>query len=203
MYKQQQNLKRITLLNRLQNVNGKTFAAVVLFTIMGLLWARVLLKGRSGPDTAAAQAQQQMEQTTAQAAEPVKLIPVKLPVLEGRHDVLAADMFSAQRCRLFGNGTEDDNGLATVPKNSGKLKLQANLEKIADTLKLEAVVHNTEGTPFQVFVNDTILTVGSVLTVKEGPQEYELVLKTISENEAVFVWREFTVTVSMAEPVEK
>jgi hypothetical protein len=187
--------------SRLQNASGKTIAAVVLIAFMVLLWGRVLLKGKNAPAAAEAQESQQIEQAAMQAGRPVKLLPVKLTVVKGRHDVLTGDMFSTGHWTAFDLG----NGTASVSATESTLEQrhQANLEKIAAGLKLEAVIRDADGKPYQVFVNDEILTVGSVLTAKEGPDYYELVLKAISENEAMFIWNKTSITLKMTEMVEK
>jgi hypothetical protein len=197
----QNNLKKMPVAGRLQNVNGKTFAAVVLLSVMVLLWGRVLLRGKSGPASADAQQASTVRQAAAQDAQPLQVLPVKLDVLPGRHDRLYKDIFSTDGWDAFAldGGAEK----ATVSKNSMEEKHRANLEKIAATLKLEAIIRDANGHPFQVFVNDTIFTVGSVLTVKEGPEQYELVLKEIGENEATFTWNETSIILKMTETVEK
>lgn len=198
----QNNLKNVSLVDKLQNVNSKTVAAVVLLSIMAILWGRVLLQGKDGPTSAAAQEVQQPVSVIASSEKSDTVVPVKLPVVEGQHDVLSGDMFSADNWKAFDLNDSTAN-VSTSQDNNLEQRHQANLEKIAGRLKLEAVIHNTDGKPYQVFVNDAILTVGSVLTVKEGPEEYELKLSRISENEAMFIWNETSITLKMTEMVEK
>ena len=199
------NLEKIPVTNRLQNANRKTVVAIVLVCIMALLWGRVLLKGKGGPAAAAAQESQQIEQPSVQSDQPCDILTVKLDVLKGRHDVLAGDMFSTDRWEDFylENNKEDNAASVSVPEDTLEIRRQENFKKIAKTLKLEAIIRNADGKPYQVFVDDAILAVGSVLTVKEGPDQYELVLMEISENEAVFTWNKTSITLKMTETVEK
>ena len=67
---------------------------------------------------------------------------------------------------------------------------------------LEAVIQDADSKPFQAFVDDKILSVGSTLTVKEGPDQYVLMLEEISEKEVLFSWNEMSVVLKMAETFE-
>ena len=204
--KKQNNLNAFPVAARLQNLSGKTLAATVLVSLMAVLWGRVLLKGKGGPAEAGAQEISQQTQTAQLPASPGRIEPVVLEVLKGRHDALTCDMFSAANWKAFSlTGKEEVPSKAEVSSQTDNLEKrhQLNLEKMAKTLKLEAVIHNADGIPYQVFVNDAILTVGSVLTVKEGPDQYELSLKEIEENEALFVWNNFSITLKMTETVEQ
>ncbi len=202
--KKQNNPKAVPVAARLQNLNGKTLAATVLVVLMAVLWGRVLLKGKGGPAEADA-GQASQPQTAQPTVSPAGIEPVVLDVLKGRHDALTCDMFSTANWIAF-NLTEKQevpsNAEVSSQEDNLEKRHQLNLEKMAKTLKLEAVIHNADGIPYQVFVNDAILTVGSVLTVKEGPDQYELSLREIEENEALFVWDKFSITLKMTETVE-
>lgn len=199
----QNNLTNISITNRLQNANGKTVVAVVLVGVMAILWGRVLLTGKSGPANAAAQDLHTSELLGTPHAQVEKFLPVKLDALEGRHDVLCGDIFSANNWHVFDLKTDNQTEKVSPSQNTLATRHQANLEKIAANLKLEAIIRDVDGKPYQIYVNDGILTVGSVLTVKEGPEQYELELRRISENEAMFVWNETSITLKMTEMVEK
>ncbi len=205
--KKQNNPKSAPVAVRLQNLSRKTIAATVLVSLMVLLWGRVLLKGKGSPAEAVAQDVSPLQSPIAKSvASSAGIEPVVLDVLNGRHDALTCDMFSTANWKAF-SLTKQENvssnaQVLSIEENLEK-RHQLNLEKMAKTLKLEAVIHNADGIPYQVFVNDAILTVGSVLTVKEGPDQYELSLKEIKENEALFAWNKFSITLKMTETVEK
>ena len=200
------NVKKSSVAGGLQ-MNGKTIAAIVLVAVMALLWGRVLLKGKGGPATANAQGLQQQQLPGQQANQPTvhpdRVVTMKLDVLEGRHDVLTSNIFSGANWKEFDLEGNEASVDVSVVENNLEEKHQANLESLAKRLKLEAVIQGTDGKPYQVFVGDTILTVGSVLTVKEGSEQYELVLQEVKENEALFVWNETSITLKMTETVEK
>lgn len=205
--KTQNHLKKVPVVGGLHDISPKTIAAVVLLAVMALLWGRVLLSGKSGPAAVQAQEVQPLqEQPAVQTTRPEKILPVKLDVLEGRNDVLSGNLFSAANWKAFDlvNGKNEVSvDMTQAGDDLGKKRHQSNLEKIAQTLKLEAVVQGADGKPYQVFVNDAVLTVGSVLTVKEGPDPYELVLKEIKESEALFVWNDISVILKMTEMINK
>jgi hypothetical protein len=79
---------------------------------------------------------------------------------------------------------------------------RSRLERIAGRLKLEAVICDAQNRPFQAFVDDKILSVGSTLTVQEGPDQYVLMLEEISQKEVSFSWNEMSVVLKMAETFE-
>ena len=60
------------------------------------------------------------------------------------------------------------------------------MKKIAQKMMLEGVIRDANDVPYQAFVDGKILSVGSVLTVKEGPDKYELALIEIEEKEVLF-----------------
>ena len=204
--KRNNHSKKLAAAGGLRNMNSKTIAAIVLVAVMALLWGRVLLKGKGGPATANAQVlQPQLSgQVNQPTVRPDKIATIKLDVLEGRHDVLSSNIFSDANWKEFDlEGRNEPSVDMSLVENNLEKKHQANLEKLAKTLKLEAVIQGTDGKPYQVFVNDAVLTVGSVLTVKEGSEQYQLVLQKVKENEALFVWNKTSITLKMTEMVEK
>ena len=199
----------------LQNMSPKTMAAVVLMTVMGLLLGRVLRKGDGGPASAnAATTQQNAEAMAADAAvqsEPafVRIERVQLPVLSGRNDMITKNPFSTDHWKAFAfhEVPEPEEKEVAVVKpvvveNTEAKRHQANMKKIAGRLTLEGVIRDVNDVPFQAFVDGKILSVGSVLTVKEGPDKYELALISIEEQEILMIWNDLTVKLKLTETVE-
>ena len=189
----------------LQNISPKVMMMTVLLVVMGILWSRVLLQGAAGP--AAANAQDQINTQDAAlntAANSVEILPVRLPVLPGRNDRITNDLFGSKNWTAFEiNSNVSNNGVKIGAQNDSiRLKYQAGLERIADRLKLEAVICNAHNQPFQAFVDGKILSVGSALTVQEGPDQYVLTLEKISKKEVVFSWNEMSVVLKLAETFE-
>jgi hypothetical protein len=200
-YTAKNNSKNGPVAGRLQNISGKNLAAVALISVMAILWGRVLLSGKSGPAAAAAQELNTPETVKTPPAAPLRMSPVELDRLQGRHDTLSGDMF----CNDFWSAFKADEKLLETPalEQTQEDRHRANLEKIVRAFKLEAIIRDADGMPSQAFVNDKILTVGSVLTVKEGPEQYALVLMKISDNEVLFDWNDIAVTKKMTEMVDK
>ena len=191
----------------LQNISPKVMAMTVLLVVMGILWGRVLLKGTGGPASANAQDQDYMDNLLSDTApEAVEIEAVQLPVLPGRNDRVSNDLFSSENWTAFelNHNQNSANGGVEVggAGDSSELTHRSRLERIAGRLKLEAVICDAEDRPFQAFVEDKILSVGSTLTVQEGPDEYVLMLEEISEKEVLFSWNEMSVVLKMAETFE-
>ena len=186
----------------LQNISPKVMAMVVLLVVMAILWGRVLLKGTGGP--AAANAQDQVSVQEIVSDLPLQIEAVELPVLPGRNDSISNDMFSAENGMTFALNQNNSNGSGKVSAagDSSELAHRAALERIAGRLTLEAVICDAQNRPFQAFVDDKILSVGSTLTVQEGPDPFVLLLEEISEKEVVFSWNEMSVVLKMAETFE-
>lgn len=192
----------------LQNISPKTMAMIVLLVVMGILWGKVLLGGRKGPAAANAQelaAEQELTQA-AQIKSPLTLKAIALPRLPGRNDVLAHDLFSADKWTAFEfnepQNAEDTGDDADTPEDSVEKENRLKLEKIARQLMLEAVVQDAAGNPSQAYIDDKILSVGSVLTVQEGPKQYVLTVEKISEKEVLLMWNEMSVVLKMVEIFE-
>ena len=192
----------------LQNLNPKTMAMIVLLAVMGILWGRVLIGGKKGLASANAQdaaGAQSAAWASAKSASKVTLQAVELPKVPGRNDTLSHDLFSADRWTAFGLKGSQDNNSSGVQIDSGEDAeqiYQRRLEKIAQRLTLEAVIQDSDGNPFQAFVDGKILSVGSKLTVKEGPDQYELTLEKINNKEVLFTWNKVSVVLKMAETFE-
>ena len=191
----------------LQNISPKVMAMIVLLVVMGILWGRVLLKGTGGPAAANAQDQEYMDNLLSDMApEAVEIEAVQLPVLPGRNDRVSNDLFSSENWTAFELNHNQNSAHGGVKVggmgDSSELTHRSRLERIAGRLKLEAVICDAQDRPFQAFVEDKILSVGSTLTVQEGPDEYVLMLEEISEKEVLFSWNEMSVVLKMAETFE-
>jgi hypothetical protein len=206
-------MQRNTMMNKkpvtggLQNISPKVMAMVVLLVVMAILWGRVLLKGTGGPAAANAQDQESIQDTISEmASKAVKIEAVELPMLPGRNDRVSNNLFSSENWTAFElNHNQDDSKGGVKVDGTGhatELTHRSRLERIAGRLKLEAVICDAQNRPFQAFVDDKILSVGSTLTVQEGPDQYVLMLEEISEKEVLFSWNEMSVVLKMAETFE-
>ena len=199
----------------LSNLSPKTIAAIALVSLMLMLWMRVLLTGKNGPKAAKAQSQSSQQDSQAvlqsQTTADVEVVPAELTVVTGRNDRLTNNVFSAENWKAFEFHKKVEKTVAPVvqvtPQEDPQEKIrkahQANLDKISKTLTLEAVIHGADGKPSKVFVDEKILTVGTVLTVQEGPETYELMLTELNEKEALFTWDEFSMVLRITETVNQ
>ncbi|RKY11689.1 MAG: hypothetical protein DRP52_05570 [Planctomycetota bacterium] len=187
----------------LQSMSPKVMAMTVLLVVMAILWGRVLLMGKGGPAAADAQGQTSTQEMVSDL--PLRIEPVELPVLPGRNDRVSNDMFSAKNWTAFElnqNQRAASGGVKIGTEGDSELRHRASLERIAGRIKLEAVICDVQNRPFQAFVDDKILSVGSTLTVQEGPDQFVLSLKEISKKEVTFLWNDISVILKMAETFE-
>ena len=190
--KQNGNMEQKRLnLNNIKNAaarasaeKGKLLIAVVLIAVMAFMWIKVFT-GKSAVTEAASAAA--VKQDAAQRA----ITYVPLPVAAGRNDTLKRNVFN---CDGFGG---KNAGTGDVAGGSGMSRDKANIAKIAKTIKLNAII---TGERPAAFINSQLATVGSVLPLRCDGQLYEFVVTKITENTALLSWRDFSITVRMAQP---
>lgn len=190
----------VSVAGPLQNVTPKTMAMVVLLTVMGILWGRVLLKGKGGPASAKAQTtevQQQIAVPVPVSSE-VVIEPINIPILEGRNDVLTRDPFSTLNWSAYDLNSNSVSVPVEVIDNGD----ETALKRIESRLILEGIACDELGHPLQAYVDNKILTVGMSLTVQEGPDQYVLTLSELNEKKAVFKWHDISVVLKMTESFE-
>lgn len=186
----------------LQNISPKMMVMGVLVAVMAILWGRVLLRGKGGPAAVNAQETAALQQTVQArpVAGSVRISVVELPCRPGRNDILSKDMFSGADWTAFKpDQASEKNGLVAAADGSVGTSEQLKLEQIAARITLDAVSKRADGMTSQAFANGKILTVGSTLTVKEGPDQYALTVTDISENTVTFSWNTVSVVLKMAE----
>jgi hypothetical protein len=182
----------------LGTANPKVVAATILLIIMMSLWARVLLRGRSGPARANAQDSPSVVQPVTSTEKKILIQPVSLPVIAGRHDRLMSDPFILNRARWFGKTDEASQMPAgTQTKDAAEQKHWTNLQAISQRLVLEAVVAGPDGVPIKACVNGTVLFKGSMIKVKENGELYDLKVTEVSASEIKLVWQVYTLTIKM------
>ena len=194
-----QNARNIGIVaNRLFNQfavqKKKTVLALCLITLMAFMWIRVLT--RKAPKAAeAGLLAEQMDMETQSESE-LKISFVELPQVAGRNDVIIRDYFASDGWQDFGDGqgrkpvgAEEVN---IVSKNGD----QEVIRKIAEKLKLEAIVSSEN--PL-TFINDKVLRVGDKLLVGDGIDRYECEVVEIKENTVVMRCREARITLKLTQ----
>lgn len=176
-------------------VNPKLIVAAVLLTLMGILWLRVFLRGRTGPARAQAQSASPAPAADA-AAKPAVLHPVSLPVEAGRHDHLQGNPFVLDRSR-WAQAAAPSLPEEGSSADAGEQKHRTNLHRISQRLVLEAIVRDPDGVPIKACVDGKVLFKGSLFKVKENGEIYELNVTEISATEVKLAWQVYDLTVKM------
>lgn len=183
-------------------VNPKMVLAAVLLLVMAVLWLRVFLRGRSGPETV--QAQIPVEPSAGEQAaggrteSKVLLQPRLLPVLAGRHDRPERDPFVFDRSQWFRPERQilDIQPQEPVSSSAGQGR-EILAKKIAKDLILQAVIKDPSGIPVQACVNGVVLARGGVLKLKENGEMYELKVSEIGSQHVKFEYEDMVFVVKM------
>lgn len=186
--------------NPLQTLSPKTIAAIVLMALMAVLWLRVLTRGQAGPSAAQA-AVLVTETATTRPAAPLRVTPVDLPVIEGRHDSLRRDFFSPDNWPAFrqvDSTPPAETGLSDRERLTQQHK--AIVDNLAKTLNLDAILNGADGTSARVCIDGKVLTQGQALLVKRNTETYELTVSEIGEHQVVLTWNDWSVVLKMTQP---
>ena len=182
----------------LRSVSPKTVTAVVLMLLMGVLWLRVLTGGQTGPSAAQAAEQAAQEQAARLDAQPLRIEAVALPVIEGRHDTLAGDVFTPTNWPQL-RPAEDSTPEPVDDGTARRRQQQEAFEAMIRTLHLDAILHAAGGASAQACINDKVLSQGQTLRVKTNSQTYDLTVSEVGENQVVLTWQQWSAVLNIAE----
>lgn len=188
-----------------QSIDPKTAAAVVLLTIMALLWSRVFFRGAASPESADAavpvETLVETQTDTAPAAKTAaaRMAPVELPYIAGRHDRLVRDVFSFGNRPFF--ASQDKPVKTAAPDGAGKQR-QDLLTRLTKAVNLDAVIQNAAGLPDKACINGQVVSVGSVLPVKLDTAKYELNVNAIEQYRVRISWDEDIIELKMPESLD-
>ncbi|OHB58972.1 MAG: hypothetical protein A2Y07_04845 [Planctomycetes bacterium GWF2_50_10] len=188
---EKQSAKQFEAMGAMGSNRNKTVIAIVLVSIMGLMWARVLLQKK--PATARAETAVLKENATKQDSS--KSCAIKymiLPRVEGRHDVIGRDLFCS---RSWNNNEAKTNTGGNSIKEQGDVVV----EKIQINVKLEAI---SSGASPKAFINGMLLEKGGRLVVKADGSKYEVDVKSITDGAVVLAVNGVEFTVAMSKAVE-
>jgi len=169
----------------------KTIAAVILVTLMGALWARVLLRSKAGPASADAEAMAVVAETRPQNSQPqnsksqIQIQSIPLATVPGRHDTIAADFFKANRNSVSGGSQQEGN--------------QRMLDELGKAVVLEAIIRNAQGSAEKAYINGTVVTVGSTLRVQIQNDSYIIRVEAIESAGVRLSWQDRTFMLKMPE----
>ena len=184
----------VRILNQLAAQKKKTVLALCLITLMAFMWVRVLT--RTEPQAAEAGSMTEQMDVETQSESELKISFIQLPQVEGRNDVIARDYFASDGWQDFVDGKG--------PKSSGVEEVdivskngdQEVIRKVAEKLKLEAIVSSEN--PL-AFINDEVLRVGDKMLVGDGIDRYECEVVEIKENIVVMRCREARITLKLTQ----
>jgi hypothetical protein len=154
----------------------KLAVAGILFFVMAVLWVKVFVS-KSGPK--AAQAVGDSNRAGVIAATAAKVIYTELPVVAGRHDVLATDFFSAQDFRGFRKQGETAAASEVSMSSSPDQRLSGDLAAAVEELELTAIVNDKKP---QAFIGDRLLEKGQSFRFMFNDQTYVFKVVNIMEN---------------------
>ncbi len=190
-------------MTRLAASRPKVIIAVVLVTIMVLMWVRVLVRNKS--DAKAAQTDSALvnaygDKQNKQAE--IILSYIELPVVKGRNDCLTRDIFRSQNWKDFSSVTDPD---PTTGENTGEGPdrydiYKTRMRQIAKTMTLDLISIGRDGRTSQALIENKLVSVGSKVAVKYNKQTYEFVVTKIKQNKVVLKWENFSITLTMAQP---
>jgi hypothetical protein len=171
-------------------VEPKTIIAVVLVGAMLVLWGRVLMRSKMGPASANAEVlSSQIE--SGQASPSVRIRAVELPIVAGRHDQIAADMFNAkQQWKDFGRDQNQNISRASVGKGHDQTKeIEQMISTLTKAVVLDAIVQNIQGRPDKASINGTLVSAGSAIEISVGKDKYTLEVNAIKSKQVELTWQ--------------
>jgi hypothetical protein len=187
--KEKQNGKRNQILASLTVERKKLAIAVLLVSVMVVMWVRVLAKKNQSELNGAMLAPQT---ATAEQAQP-KIKAAELPQVKGRNDVLARDIFAGDKWEGSGaaaNGATQRH----VARKSVHENLSDMIETIGKELELEAIF---SGKNPQASVSGMLVVPAGRLTVNHEGDQYEFKVLAINDNEVVLECKGVQVKLSL------
>lgn len=186
---------------RFRSLNPKTVIAICLLVVMGVLWVRVLTRGRDGGLAVVKAAGDVEAPTSGSRAAAARIEPVLLPVVKGRNDVLTRDFFSPANWPGFTESEKQpEQKPATGLSEQQQLERERqNFEAMTRTLNLDAIIQASGPEPARVCIDGKVLTAGQTLAVKCESEKYELTVSEIGEYQVVLTWKQWSAVLKMAQ----
>jgi len=183
---------------------SKVILAVILVGVMAFLWIRVIL--RQGKPTAATAQTPTSKTTSIPTSNPSAPTPQLsyslLPIVPGRQDRLARDIFTSPESSVF--PWQQTAKLQAVPDASESVVTvtdpwEKTVRPMIEKMVVDAIGTDPQGTA-QAFLQDRFVIVGDRFPIQKGAQKYELTVKEIHSSAVVLEWQEHEITLHMAEP---
>jgi len=172
----------------------KAVLALCLIVLMLFMWLKVLT--RTSPEAARADLIARLIEEQNQLEPETKISFKELPYVEGRNDLIVRDFFASNGWKAFIDGKGRKSvGIEEIDILS-KDDDQEVIKKVAENLKLEAIVSSVDP---MAFINDKILRVADQFFVSDGIESYECEVVEIKENTVVIKCRESKITLKMTQ----
>ncbi|MHC4293605.1 MAG: hypothetical protein ACYSTX_04855 [Planctomycetota bacterium] len=173
----------------------KSVIALCLVSLMVFMWFRVLLG--EGPEGVEAAVTAPILNTETSASS-IEVSFITLPKIEGRHDVLARDIFSwsqRQGFRGYEKVTHHEEQVDVVSEE-GK---EGVIRRIANQLQLEAI---ELGQKPRIFLNDEFLSMGEKIRIKDGGKIHVCEVISIKQDVVVIRCGKSQIKLKLAEAIE-
>lgn len=175
----------------------KIIMASVLILVMALLWVRVLLKKKDTPQNASANTGKNETLKQGKSRDEFQLEYIELPVVLNRHDRLARDIFSRQSSSVF--STENSRGPEVIADAQPvELEFQ-QIQKELETYSIDAIMVGRTERDGEVFINEKVYKIGSVLVIYVNQQSIPLQIQAIEENKITLYWEGQSFQLKMAQ----
>ncbi len=181
-------------INYLTLEKKKTVLALCLIVLMIFMWLKVLT--RTSPKAAEAGLVAELIDVQNQSEPEMKISFIELPNIAGRNDLIARDFFASNGWQDFVDGQGRKSAGVEKIDIVSKDDDQEVIQKVADNLRLEAIVSSED--PL-AFINDKVLRVGDKLFVGDGIESYECEVVEIKENIVVMKCRESLITLKLTQ----
>ena len=175
----------------------KVFIATILVVVMAFMWIRVFMSDKVGPENANASQEEMVESENVVQSDKVVLKYCELPVIQGRHDCLANELFGSKKWCQSAEQAGDGN-IAVTSEGSDGLMHKDLLAEIAKEIKIDAILVGQSRSDSEVFMKDKILRAGSSFDVTHKGQQYTLTVDEIHKDKVVLKWNELTVAIRMS-----
>ena len=172
----------------------KAVLALCLISLMAFMWIKVLTK--TSPQAVDAGLIAELMNMETQSEPELKITFIELPKVAGRNDTVTRDFFASDDWQSFVGGRGSKSVAVEEIDIVSKNDDQEVIRKVAENLKLEAIVSSDDTL---AFINDKVLRVGDKLFVGDGIESYECEVVEIKENIVVIKCRESTITLKMTQ----
>lgn len=172
----------------------KCVMALCLICMMSFMWVKVFLKKSPQGAEAAVTVQE-----TAKSESNSELIIsfIELPNVKGRNDVLTKDFFVVDNWREFvGGGQGIHLGGAREVGAYSRDESEKYIRRVTKKLNLEAI---GLGKNAEAFINDTLLSVGDKLLIRDGTDTHECKIVGIEDNTVLIRCGEAEITLKLTQ----